>query len=161
MLSSALVKCIAILLTLQVQAFAFVAPSTNTASPSAAKIASPFQCYATKKENCPGKTAFKNNNNIGGIGGLNINNTNRSPAPKKSVAKSSSMKSKKVASKSNVAKKKTQTTASKEVSDPTKTPWSTIILAFLIPWKNPNSIFLYMLIAVSVLGQLNDTPPPQ
>ncbi|KAL3810840.1 hypothetical protein ACHAXA_007495 [Cyclostephanos tholiformis] len=45
-----------------------------------------------------------------------------------------------------------------ETSDPTKTPWSTILLSFLIPWRNPNSIFLYMLLAVSILGKMNEHP---
>ena len=45
-----------------------------------------------------------------------------------------------------------------ESSSPTQTPWSTIFLSFLIPWRNPNSIFLYMLLAVSVLGKLNEHP---
>lgn len=45
-----------------------------------------------------------------------------------------------------------------ELSSPTQTPWSRIFLSFLIPWRNPNSIFLYMLLAVSVLGKLNEHP---
>jgi hypothetical protein len=45
-----------------------------------------------------------------------------------------------------------------ESSSRTQTPWSTILLSFLIPWRNPNSIFLYMLLAVSVLGKLNEHP---
>lgn len=37
----------------------------------------------------------------------------------------------------------------------TQTDWGDIMLAFLTPWRNPNSIFLYMLIGVSVLGEIN------
>ena len=36
--------------------------------------------------------------------------------------------------------------------------WGEITLAFLTPWRNPNSIFLYLLIIVSVLGKINETP---
>ena len=54
--------------------------------------------------------------------------------------------------------KAAKTTSNDEESDPTKIPWSRILVSFLIPWRNPNSIFLYMLLAVSVLGKLNEHP---
>ena len=41
-------------------------------------------------------------------------------------------------------------------SDPTETPWSTILVSFLIPWRNPNSIFLYMLLVISILGKMKE-----
>ena len=34
--------------------------------------------------------------------------------------------------------------------------WPTIIAGFLTPWRNPNSIFLYMLIILTVLGKYNE-----
>lgn len=33
--------------------------------------------------------------------------------------------------------------------------WGKIIVAFLTPWRNPNSIFLYMLIILNILGNMN------
>lgn len=38
-----------------------------------------------------------------------------------------------------------------------ETPWGKILVAFLNPVRNPNSIFLYLLIIVSVLGKINET----
>jgi hypothetical protein len=78
-----------------------------------------------------------------------------SPPNKKSIIKSNMVNvinknSGKVGTKNNVKQV--------DASSPTQTPWSTILLSFLIPWRNPNSIFLYMLLAVSVLGKLNEHP---
>ena len=39
---------------------------------------------------------------------------------------------------------------------PTETPWSTILVSFLIPWRNPNSIFLYMFLIITVLGKMKE-----
>ncbi|KAL7461402.1 hypothetical protein ACHAXS_001823 [Conticribra weissflogii] len=36
------------------------------------------------------------------------------------------------------------------------TPWSKIFLAFLNPLRNPNSLFLYLLLIVTVLGKINE-----
>jgi hypothetical protein len=71
-----------------------------------------------------------------------------SPPNKKSIIKSNTVNV--IGAKNNVKQV--------ESSSPTQTPWSTIFLSFLIPWRNPNSIFLYMLLAVSVLGKLNEHP---
>jgi len=54
--------------------------------------------------------------------------------------------------------KSAKSTSNDEESDPATIPWSRILVSFLIPWRNPNSIFLYMLLAVSVLGKLNEHP---
>lgn len=78
-----------------------------------------------------------------------------SPTNKKSIIKSNTVNvinknSGKVGTKNNVKQV--------DASSPTQTPWLTILLSFLIPWRNPNSIFLYMLLTVSVLGNLNEHP---
>mmetsp|Transcript_18241 Transcript_18241/g.32145 ORF Transcript_18241/g.32145 Transcript_18241/m.32145 type:complete len:178 (+) Transcript_18241:83-616(+) len=175
MISSAFAKC-SIAIILFVQASAFISPSATSAGRGAAFSAAtavakhpPFQtqqlstveyqrdisCYATsKRENCPGKTAFDNKNNIGGIGGLNISrptSNNKkivSSTPKKSIKKNIS-KNKKI----------TKSTGDNEASQPKpEIDWGKILLAFLTPWRNPNSLFLYLLIIVSVLGKLNENP---
>ena len=50
--------------------------------------------------------------------------------------------------------------ATKSVFDRPKlsndTKWSTILVAFLNPLRNPNSLFLYLLVIVSVLGKFNE-----
>jgi len=160
MISSAFIKfSIAIILLVQVQVSAFLPPSASTGKSSngfpAVKTPHGLDHFhavqITRDVCCYAKNAFDNKNNIGGIGGLNINKT----PPKKNITKSS-IKSKKSISK-NV---KSVESTGKNVSESTttNTPWSTIILAFLIPWKNPNSLFLYMIIIVSVLGKMNETP---
>mmetsp|Transcript_26753 Transcript_26753/g.57560 ORF Transcript_26753/g.57560 Transcript_26753/m.57560 type:complete len:117 (-) Transcript_26753:109-459(-) len=114
----------------------------------------------TKKENCPGKTAFDNKNKIGGIGGLNISrptvNKNKkvtSSSPEKNVKKN-------VKKSISNDKKISKSIDGNNVYKPQKTEidWGKVILAFLTPWRNPNSIFLYLLIIVSVLGKVNETP---
>ena len=89
-----------------------------------------------------------------GIGGLN--NTFKISKPTAATKKSAPPKPKK---KSNIPAnaKKTQPAGSVfNVKMSEETPWSTILLSFLIPWRNPNSIFLYLLIIVSVLGKMNE-----
>ena len=65
----------------------------------------------------------------------------KKPAPKKSVVKS--------------PPKKSAESTSRRAPD-TEADWGSIILLFLTPWRNPNSIFLYMLVIVSVLGKMNE-----
>ena len=85
-----------------------------------------------------------------GIGGLNS-------AFKTSKPKTTAKKSVQAAKKNNVPVKKTQPTGSVfNVKMSEETPWSSILVSFLIPWRNPNSIFLYLLIIVSVLGKMNE-----
>jgi hypothetical protein len=33
-----------------------------------------------------------------------------------------------------------------------------LILLFMTPWRNPNSIFVYMFLILYVLGKMNETP---
>ena len=88
-----------------------------------------------------------------GIGGLNNSfkigsGSKPKTAPKKIVP---------AAKKSNGSVKKTKPSgSSSDVKMSEETSWSTILLAFLTPWRNPNSIFLYLLIIVSVLGKMNE-----
>jgi len=85
-----------------------------------------------------------------GIGGLNS-------AFKTSKPKTAAKKSVQAAKKNNIPAKKTQPTGSVfNVKMSEETPWSSILVSFLIPWRNPNSIFLYLLIIVSVLGKMNE-----
>mmetsp|Transcript_5699 Transcript_5699/g.14236 ORF Transcript_5699/g.14236 Transcript_5699/m.14236 type:complete len:187 (+) Transcript_5699:110-670(+) len=183
MISSTLVKCsIAIVMLVHVQVSAFISPSTSagrsnsvfSAAASAATSPNPTHgldrfhpvqlsrdigCYATKKgQNRPGKTAFDGKSNVGGIGGLNMNIyktgkniASSAPKPKNNTTKIS------IKNKTKITNKKVNNTKStgSNISEPTKTSWSSIILAFLTPWRNPNSIFLYLLIIVNVLGTLN------
>jgi len=84
------------------------------------------------------------------IGGLNS-------AFKTSKPKTTAKKSVQAAKKNNAPAKKTQPTGSVfNVKMSEETPWSSILVSFLIPWRNPNSIFLYLLIIVSVLGKMNE-----
>ena len=75
---------------------------------------------------------------------------------------SSRMNSKTNSSKvSNVKSKPSKNNGtSKSVFDRPKlsneTPWASILVAFLNPLRNPNSLFLYLLVIVSVLGKLNE-----
>lgn len=82
---------------------------------------------------------------------MNKNKNMSSSTPKKSVVNSISKKT---------TNKKSKTTKSISDYKPAKADidWSKIILAFLTPWRNPNSIFLYLLIIVSVLGKMNESP---
>ena len=78
-------------------------------------------------------------NNISGIGGLN--KASKSTAPKKN----------------NITKgisKSTKSTGADTSSEPTD--WSKIFVAFLTPWRNPNSILLYLFIIVYVLGKIGE-----
>eukprot|EP00562_Extubocellulus_spinifer_P029837 CAMPEP_0178706978 /NCGR_PEP_ID=MMETSP0699-20121125/15727_1 /TAXON_ID=265572 /ORGANISM="Extubocellulus spinifer, Strain CCMP396" /LENGTH=116 /DNA_ID=CAMNT_0020354879 /DNA_START=107 /DNA_END=457 /DNA_ORIENTATION=- len=34
-----------------------------------------------------------------------------------------------------------------------------LFILFMTPWRNPNSIFVYMLIILNVLGKMNEVPP--
>eukprot|EP00986_Skeletonema_menzelii_P008066 scaffold3306_cov151-Skeletonema_menzelii.AAC.7 len=85
-----------------------------------------------------------------GIGGLNN-------AFKISKPTTAAKKSAPPTKKSNTPAKKKQPTGSVfNVKMSEETPWSSILLSFLIPWRNPNSIFLYLLIIVFVLGKMNE-----
>ena len=61
----------------------------------------------------------------------------------------------------NIKSKKKVTTSKKEKTTVTGNDakadldWGKIIVAFLTPWRNPNSIFLYMLIILNILGNMN------
>ena len=116
-------------------------------------------CYATnKRENCPGKTAFKSKNRIPGVGGMNYGQKkgNTQGATKKVITKNNTTK--KVMKSTN----KTKTKISSNISSSAPKAdidWPTIIAGFLTPWRNPNSIFLYMLIILTVLGKYNEANP--
>jgi hypothetical protein len=133
------------------QASAFTHPAVLPSTTARAKNSpSPdFTCYATNKQ---GRAS--------GIGGLNINKANKkiqkpvsknnikakkaaTPAPKKKITKSNN-KSQKV------------TTNVGSGAPKADIDWGKIALAFLTPWRNPNSIFLYLLIIVSILGKANE-----
>ena len=64
--------------------------------------------------------------------------------------KINNIKSKKKVTKSK--KEKTTVTGNDAKAD---LDWGKIIVAFLTPWRNPNSIFLYMLIILNILGNMN------
>ena len=77
--------------------------------------------------------------------------------PKKITASKGGIKTNMAPLSKNIGKA-AKSTSNDEESDPTTIPWSRILVSFFIPWRNPNSIFLYMLLAVSVLGKLNEHP---
>lgn len=83
-----------------------------------------------------------------GIGGLNTFK------PKTVSKKTASAKKGNVKNAAPVKKQPTGSVFDVKMSE--ETPIGTILISFLIPWRNPNSIFLYMLIIVSVLGKLNE-----
>ena len=87
-----------------------------------------------------------------GIGGMNTFK------PKTAVKKTVPVKKSNVknAAKNNAPVKKQPTGSVFDVKMSEETPIGTILISFLIPWRNPNSIFLYMLIIVSVLGKMNE-----
>ena len=119
-----------------------------------------ISCYATnKRENCPGKTAFKSKNRIPGVGGMNYGQKkgNTQGATKKVIIPKNNT-TKKVMKSTN----KTKTKISSNISSSAPKAdidWPTIIAGFLTPWRNPNSIFLYMLIILTVLGKYNEANP--
>lgn len=87
-----------------------------------------------------------------GIGGMNTFKSK--PASKKTTpVKKSNVKN---VAKNNAPVKKQPTGSVFDVKMSEETPIGTILISFLIPWRNPNSIFLYMLIIVSVLGKMNE-----
>lgn len=92
-----------------------------------------------------------------GIGGLNDSfKSSRTPktTPKNNVQeKKSNVKNSAITP----LKKPTQPTGSVfNVKLSEDTDLSKILVSLLIPWRNPNSIFLYLLIIVSVLGKINE-----
>lgn len=113
----------------------FVQASAAFMHPAATKCVH-HALYAKRGgQNCPGKTAFNSNNNISGIGGLN--KASKSTAPKKN----------------NITKGISKSTKSTGAD---ATDWSKIFVAFLTPWRNPNSILLYLFIIVYVLGKIGE-----
>jgi hypothetical protein len=126
--------------------------------PSRRSVESYTRCHVTPNRNAD-KDSKSKTNKISGIGGLNFGkapiNTN-TVSIEKHTRVVSKPKAKSIASKP--LKKNFSKSTSKTDVSPTQTPWSTIILSFLIPWRNPNSLFLYMFIIVSVLGKLNENP---
>jgi len=116
-------------------------------------------CYAKNEPNRPGKSAFDNKYKIGGVGGLNIARS----TPVNNKKKSASSTPTKVATRNsnkNENVTKTPTPGDNKAYKPQRAEidWSKVILAFLTPWRNPNSLFLYLLIIVSVLGKVNENP---
>lgn len=180
MISSTLIKCWIAALLFAAQASAFTLPAVagpTTVTAGGGCGGAPLDtrqhydrdvvsCYAAanKRENCPGKTAFKSGGNkVAGIGGMGgpKSPTFGKKAPssssvandKKKVVRAAAAAPKKAAPK--VVSNNKNNKSVGEAGATTKTPWSSIILAFLTPWRNPNSLFLYMIIAVSVLGEIN------
>jgi hypothetical protein len=106
----------------------------------------------------------KKPSNISGVGGmfgtpkkLAKSGTVKAPA-KKTITKPTS-KSTPTKAAAEAAPKAAKGTAKSVFSRPalaSDTPWSSILVAFLNPLRNPNSLFLYLLIIVSVLGKLNE-----
>ncbi|KAL3802982.1 hypothetical protein HJC23_011605 [Cyclotella cryptica] len=94
---------------------------------------------------------------IGGIGGPKpIASRNGSVGGDK---KNTSKRTSKISKKTSASAKPAKGTAKSVFSRPalsSDTPWSTILVAFLNPLRNPNSLFLYLLLIVSVLGKLNE-----
>ena len=156
-----------LLASVSVSSFQFQPPPANSASDTCCRafptpgrgypVGSYTRCFATPKGNSD-KISNIATNKISGIGGLNVGN-------------SPPLKSKTIDNKTTVVRKPKAVIASKPInttipktpsknkeSVPTEISWSKIILAFLIPWRNPNSLFLYMLLIVSVLGKLNENP---
>ena len=93
-----------------------------------------------------------------GIGGLNtFKSSSSSSKPKTTTPKKTApVKKSNVKNAANAPVKKQPTGSVFNVKMSEETPIGTILLSFLIPWRNPNSIFLYMLIIVSVLGKMNE-----
>ena len=156
MVFPAVIKC-AFAAILIVQASAFIRPSTSVMGPATAQTTAAtwsgndrreFICYAL-----PDKRG-----GIAGIGGLNIKpsqnaiNTKAMKGPMNKVAQSP-QKAKSGPAKSD---SKNNTKVAKSIDNPkADIDWGKIIVAFLTPWRNPNSIFLYLLIIVSLLGEAN------
>jgi hypothetical protein len=93
---------------------------------------------------------------VGGLPGFKSNSkkpvTSKAAPTTKSITKAS-------AKQSSTTKPKKNGTSKSVFEQPklsTDTPWSSILVAFLNPLRNPNSLFLYLLIIVSVLGKLNE-----
>lgn len=160
MTSSTLIKFvigIATLVPLLVEVSSFLPPVTTTtlvrghASPTRGyQVNRYIPCHLTPKRNSD-KESTLTSNKITGIGGLNVGN-----APfKTKKARDATIPQD---SKPILSVKKNKIPSNNEASDSSKIPWSKVILAFLIPWRNPNSLFLYMLLIVSVLGKLNEHP---
>ena len=80
---------------------------------------------------------------IGGLSGSNASSNKKSPK-KVPSAKSSS------------AKNGTFESVFERPKMSNDTPLGSILLAFLNPLRNPNSLFLYLLVIVSVLGKINE-----
>ena len=163
--STLLIKCtIAIILLLQASS-AFVMPSDNVGNDISNSFFSTIisgkhihdiRCYATdKRENCPGKTAFKSKNRIPGVGGMNYGQKkgNTQITTKKVITKNTTKKVMKSTNKTKISSNKSSSTPKADID------WPTIIAGFLTPWRNPNSIFLYMLIILTVLGKYNEANP--
>jgi hypothetical protein len=99
------------------------------------------------------------NKKVSGIGGLDAtfkSSSKPKTTPKKNIPLAKKSNIKKSAAKSAPVKKTQPTGSVFNVKMSEDTPWSTILVSFLIPWRNPNSIFLYLLIIVSVLGKVNE-----
>lgn len=82
-------------------------------------------------------------NGIGGLPGSSATGSKKSPK-QVSNAKSSS------------AKNGTSKSVFERPKMSNETPLASILLAFLNPLRNPNSLFLYLLVIVSVLGKMNE-----
>ncbi len=124
--------------------------------PSPARICRDVSCNVINNRN-------KKASSVSGIGGLNTTFKSSSkpktttPTKKNVPPAAAAKKKSNIKSAANASAKKTQPTGSVfRVKMSEETPWSTILVSFLIPWRNPNSIFLYLLIIVSVLGKMNE-----
>ncbi|KAL7478452.1 hypothetical protein ACHAW6_004219 [Cyclotella cf. meneghiniana] len=92
---------------------------------------------------------------IGGIGGPKPTAIRSGSSGKTNTSKNSSKSTKKTSANTNPAKVTTKSVVSRPALS-SDTPWSSILVAFLNPLRNPNSLFLYLLLIVSVLGKLNE-----
>lgn len=149
MTSSTLVRFvigIVVLVSVLVEVSSFLPPVVTVARGHASQTG----CHLTPKRNSD-KASTLTSKKTSGIGGLNVGNVPLKTKKARDISTSKDSKPKPSA-------KKIKIPSNNESSDPSKIPWSKVILAFLIPWRNPNSLFLYMLLIVSVLGKLNEQP---
>ena len=141
------------LLVIQVSAFVPSPPSSTKQQPF---ISTQIHVFKKKSavdnstKNCnqyTRRTAEKNR--PPGVGGLGIGGIGG--VKKSGVANKSSTVQKKVVTNN---KKKSPTVTGNNAQ--TDIDWPTVIIAFLTPWRNPNSIFLYMLLILNILGTINE-----
>ena len=148
-LVAALIELLCMMQMLHVSAFA---PVTYTRVPR--DVSCNVFGNRNKEASSSKKTASAGTERLrkSGIGGMNTFKSK--PVSKKTTpVKKSNVKN---SAKNNAPVKKQPTGSVFDVKMSEETPIGTILISFLIPWRNPNSIFLYMLIIVSVLGKMNE-----